>query len=131
MPVSDTISDFLTRIRNAAAAKHKTVDTPSSNLKIAVATILKDQGFINDFVKIEDNKQGVVRVTLRYHNGLPAIQEVKRISKPGRRVYSPADKLPRVRNGLGMAIVSTSKGVMTDKQARLYNVGGEILCTVW
>ncbi|MBI3259081.1 MAG: 30S ribosomal protein S8 [Ignavibacteriae bacterium] len=131
MPVSDTISDFLTRIRNAAAAKHKTVDTPSSNLKIAVATILKDQGFINDFVKIEDNKQGVVRVTLRYHNGLPAIQEVKKISKPGRRVYSPADKLPRVRNGLGMAIVSTSKGVMTDKQARLYNVGGEILCTVW
>ncbi len=131
MPVSDTISDFLTRIRNAAAAKHKTVDTPSSNLKLAVATILKDQGFINDFVKIEDNKQGVVRVTLRYHNGLPAIQEVKKISKPGRRVYSPADKLPRVRNGLGMAIVSTSKGVMTDKQARLYNVGGEILCTVW
>ena len=131
MPVSDTISDFLTRIRNAAAAKHKTVDTPSSNLKLAVATILKDQGFINDFVKIEDNKQGVVRVTLRYHNGLPAIHEVKKISKPGRRVYSPADKLPRVRNGLGMAIVSTSKGVMTDKQARLYNVGGEILCTVW
>ena len=131
MPVSDTISDLLTRIRNAAAAKHKTVDTPSSNLKLAVATILKDQGFINDFVKIEDNKQGVVRVTLRYHNGLPAIQEVKKISKPGRRVYSPADKLPRVRNGLGMAIVSTSKGVMTDKQARLYNVGGEILCTVW
>ncbi len=131
MPVSDTISDFLTRIRNAAAAKHKTVDTPSSNLKIAVATILKDQGFINDFVKIEDDKQGVIRVTLRYFNGAPAIQEVKRISKPGRRVYSPADKLPRVRNGLGMAIVSTSKGVMTDKQARLYNVGGEILCTVW
>ena len=131
MPVSDTISDFLTRIRNAAAAKHKTVDTPSSNLKLAVATILKDQGFINDFVKIEDNKQGVVRVTLRYHNGLPAIQEVKKISKPGRRVYSPADKLPRVRNGLGMAIVSTSKCVMTGKQARLYNVGGEILCTVW
>jgi small subunit ribosomal protein S8 len=131
MPVSDTISDFLTRIRNAAAAKHKTVDTPSSNLKIAVATILKDQGFINDFVKIEDNKQGVIRVTLRYYNGSPAIQEVKKISKPGRRVYSPADKLPRVRNGLGTAIVSTSKGVMTDKQARLYNVGGEILCTVW
>lgn len=131
MPVSDTISDFLTRIRNAAAAKHKTVDTPSSNLKIAVATILKDQGFINDFAKIEDDKQGVIRVTLRYFNGAPAIQEVKRISKPGRRVYSPADKLPRVRNGLGMAIVSTSKGVMTDKQARLYNVGGEILCTVW
>ncbi|MBS1536329.1 MAG: 30S ribosomal protein S8 [Bacteroidetes bacterium] len=131
MPVSDTIADFLTRIRNAASAKHKSVDTPSSNLKIAVATILKDQGFINNFETIEDNKQGVIRVILRYHNGLPAIQEVKKVSKPGRRVYLPADKLPRVRNGLGMAIVSTSKGVMTDKQARLYNVGGEILCTVW
>lgn len=131
MPVSDTISDFLTRMRNAAGAKHKTVDTPSSNLKLAVATILKEQGFITGFEKIEDDKQGVLRVALRYHNGLPAIQEVKRISKPGRRVYSPADKLPRVRNGLGVAIVSTSKGVMTDKQARLYNVGGEILCTVW
>jgi len=131
MPVSDTIADFLTRIRNAASAKHKTVDTPSSNLKIAVATILKDQGFINNFEKIEDNKQGVIRVVLRYHNGAPAIQEVKKVSKPGRRVYLPSDKLPRVRNGLGMAIVSTSKGVMTDKQARLYNVGGEILCTVW
>ena len=131
MPVSDTISDFLTRMRNAASAKHKTVDTPSSNLKLAVATILKEQGFITGFEKIEDDKQGVLRVALRYHNGLPAIQEVKRISKPGRRVYSPADKLPRVRNGLGVAIVSTSKGVMTDKQARLYNVGGEILCTVW
>jgi small subunit ribosomal protein S8 len=131
MPVSDTISDFLTRMRNAAGAKHKTVDTPSSNLKLAVAAILKEQGFIAGFEKIEDDKQGVLRVALRYHNGLPAIQEVKRISKPGRRVYSPADKLPRVRNGLGVAIVSTSKGVMTDKQARLYNVGGEILCTVW
>mgnify|MGYP000985248536 FL=1 len=131
MPVSDTISDFLTRIRNAAAAKHKTVDTPSSNLKLAVATILKDQGFINDFVKIEDNKQGVVRVTLRYHNGLPAIQEVKKISKPGRRVYSPADKLPRVRNGLGMAIVSTSKGVMSSREAKKNKVGGEVLCNVW
>jgi len=131
MPVSDTISDFLTRMRNAAGAKHKTVDTPSSNLKLAVATILKEQGFITGFEKIEDDKQGVLRVALRYHNGLPAIQEVKRISKPGRRVYLPADKLPRVRNGLGVAIVSTSKGVMTDKQARLYNVGGEILCTVW
>ncbi|MBK9249705.1 MAG: 30S ribosomal protein S8 [Ignavibacteria bacterium] len=131
MPVSDTISDFLTRMRNAASAKHKSVDTPSSNLKLAVATILKEQGFITSFEKIDDEKQGVLRVALRYHNGMPAIQEVKRISKPGRRVYLPADKLPRVRNGLGVAIVSTSKGVMTDKQARLYNVGGEILCTVW
>ena len=131
MPVSDTISDFLTRMRNAAGAKHKTVDTPSSNLKLAVAAILKEQGFITGFEKIDDDKQGVLRVALRYYNGMPAIQEVKRISKPGRRVYLPADKLPRVRNGLGVAIVSTSKGVMTDKQARLYNVGGEILCTVW
>jgi small subunit ribosomal protein S8 len=131
MPVSDTIGDFLTRIRNAAKAKHKTVEIPNSSLKTAIAMILKDQGYIADVEKVEDGKQGVVKLTLKYHQGLPVIKEVRRVSTPGRRVYSPASELPRVRNGLGIAIVSTSKGVLTDKQARQYNVGGEVLCTIW
>jgi small subunit ribosomal protein S8 len=131
MPVSDTIGDFLTRIRNAAKAKHKTVEIPNSSLKTAIAMILKDQGYIADVEKVEDGKQGVVKLTLKYHQGTPVIREVRRVSTPGRRVYSPASELPRVRNGLGIAIVSTSKGVLTDKQARQYNVGGEVLCTIW
>jgi len=131
MPVTDTIADFLTRIRNAGQAKHKTVDIPCSKLKLALAAILKDQGFVADFEKVEDGVQGVIRVSLRYYNRQPAFRELKRISKPGRRLYSPADKLPRVNNGLGIAIVSTSRGVMTDKQARKLNVGGEVLCTIW
>lgn len=131
MPVSDTIGDFLTRIRNAAKAKHKTVEIPNSSLKTAIALILKDQGYIADVEKVEDGKQGVVKLTLKYHQGLPVIKEVRRVSTPGRRVYAPASELPRVRNGLGIAIVSTSKGVLTDKQARQYNVGGEVLCTIW
>ncbi len=93
--------------------------------------ILKDQGYIADVEKVEDGKQGVVKLTLKYHQGSPVIREVRRVSTPGRRVYSPASELPRVRNGLGIAIVSTSKGVLTDKQARQYNVGGEVLCTIW
>ena len=131
MPVTDTIADFLTRIRNAGQAKHKTVDIPCSKLKLALAAILKDQGFVADFEKVEDGVQGVIRVSLRYYNRQPAFRELKRISKPGRRLYAPADKLPRVNNGLGIAIVSTSHGVMTDKQARKLNVGGEVLCTIW
>ena len=131
MPVTDPIADFLTRIRNAGQAKHKTVDIPCSKLKLALAAILKDQGFVADFEKVEDGVQGVIRVSLRYYNRQPAFRELKRISKPGRRLYSPADKLPRVNNGLGIAIVSTSRGVMTDKQARKLNVGGEVLCTIW
>ncbi|MES2764327.1 MAG: 30S ribosomal protein S8 [Bacteroidota bacterium] len=131
MPVSDTVGDFLTRIRNAAKAKHKTVEIPNSSLKTAIAMILKDQGYIADVEKVEDGKQGVVKLTLKYHQGSPVIREVRRVSTPGRRVYSPASELPRVRNGLGIAIVSTSKGVLTDKQARQYNVGGEVLCTIW
>jgi small subunit ribosomal protein S8 len=131
MPVSDTIGDFLTRIRNAAKAKHKTVEIPNSSLKTAIALILKDQGYIANVENVDDGKQGVVKLTLKYYQGAPVIREVRRVSTPGRRVYSPASELPRVRNGLGIAIVSTSKGVLTDKQARQYNVGGEVLCTIW
>jgi small subunit ribosomal protein S8 len=131
MPVSDTIADFLTRIRNASSAKHKVVDIPASKLKMAIAAILKDQGYISDFEKVEDDKQGVIQVKLRYYLGQPAIREIKRVSKPGRRLYAGADKLPRVRNGLGIAIISTPQGVMSDKEARRLNVGGEVLCTIW
>jgi small subunit ribosomal protein S8 len=131
MPVTDTISDFLTRIRNASAARHKSVDVPSSNLKIAIAEILKDQGYIQDFSKSEDGKQGVLNLKLRYYYGQPVIREIQRISKPGRRIYAAVDRLPRVRNGLGIAIISTPRGVMTDKKARSENVGGEVLCTIW
>lgn len=131
MPVTDTIADFLTRIRNASAAKHKTLSVPSSKLKIAIAEILKDQGFIADFENDSEGAQGTLHVKLRYYYGQPVIREIRRVSKPGRRVYVGADKLPRVRNGLGVAIISTPRGVMTDKQARQHNVGGEILCTIW
>lgn len=131
MPVTDTIADFLTRIRNASSAKHKVVDIPASKLKMAIAAILKDQGFISDYEKVEDDKQGVIQVKLRYYLGQPAIREIKRVSKPGRRLYAGADRLPRVRNGLGIAIISTPQGVMSDKEARRLNVGGEVLCTIW
>lgn len=131
MPVTDKIADFLTRIRNAGAAKHQTVDIPCSKLKMDIAAILKDNGFINDFEKISDSVQGTIRVSLKYYRREHAIKEMIRVSKPGRRLYSPADKLPRVRNGLGICIISTSKGVLSDKQARKLNVGGEVLCTIW
>lgn len=131
MPVSDTISDFLTRIRNAYAAKHKSLDVPSSKLKVAIAEILKDQGFIADYQLRNEGPQPTLEVKLRYYFGQPVVREIKRISKPGRRVYAGVAELPRVRNGLGVAIVSTPRGVMSDKQARRENVGGEILCTIW
>jgi len=131
MPVTDTVSDFLTRIRNAAQAKHKETEVPASKLKLAIAKILKEQGYISDYEFIDDNLQGKIKVTLRYYKRQPAIKELKKVSKPGRRIYAPAGRLPRVKNGLGIAIISTSKGVMTDKQARVSNVGGEILCTIW
>ncbi|MDQ1265584.1 MAG: small subunit ribosomal protein [Bacteroidota bacterium] len=131
MPVTDSISDFLTRIRNASGAKHKTVDVPYSNLKFAIAKILKEQGYIGDYEKIEGNVQGIIRVTLRYFNREPAIKKIIRISTPGRRIYAPADRLPRIKNGLGISIISTSKGVLSDKEARKINMGGEILCSVW
>lgn len=131
MPVSDPIADFLTRLRNAAKARHKRMEVPCSNEKLAIAAILKDQGYIADFERVDDNKQGVLQVSLRYHEGRPAFTEIKRESRPGIRKYAPVDALPRVYNGLGIAIISTSKGVMTDKDARRYNVGGEVICTVW
>lgn len=131
MPVTDKIADFLTRIRNAGTAKHKTVDIPASKLKMDMAAILKDNGYIADFEKIDDSVQGTIRLTLRYYRREHAIREMIRISKPGRRVYSSSENLPRVRNGLGIAIISTSKGVMSDKSARKFNVGGEVLCTIW
>ena len=131
MPVTDTISDLLTRIRNASAAKHKTVDVPYSRLKMSIAEILKDQGFVADVARIIEGPQGLIRITLRYYQRQPAIRVSKRVSKPGRRIYAPADQLPRVKNGLGISIISTSKGVMTDKDARKFNVGGEVLCTIW
>lgn len=131
MPVTDTIADFITRIRNAGAAGHKTVEAPYSNTKFAIAGILKEQGYIADCEKIEDGLQGSIKLTLKYYNKEHVIKDVTRISTPGRRVYVPADKLPRVHNGLGTAVISTSKGVMTEKQARILNIGGEILLTIW
>lgn len=131
MPVSDQIADFLTRIRNGAQAGHKTIDAPRSNMKVAIAKILKEQGYITDFEEIQDGPQGTLRVTLKYYNRKPAIYQIKKVSKPGRRLYVPADNLPRVKSGLGIAIISTSKGVITDKDARKLNIGGEFICTVW
>lgn len=131
MPVSDSIADFITRIRNAGQAGHKTVDAPASKVKQNIAALLKEQGFITDYEKIEDGVQGSIRVHLKYFKRKPVIKKIVRISTPGRRVYVPVDKLPRVNNGLGIAIISTSHGIMTGKQARKINIGGEVICTVW
>jgi small subunit ribosomal protein S8 len=131
MPVTDSIADFITRIRNASAAKHKQLSVPCSNIKVAIAEILQDQGFIAGYEKVEEGPQGTLNVRLRYYYGQPVIREIKRVSKPGRRVYAGVDRLPRVHNGLGVAIISTPRGVMTDKQARRENLGGEVLCTIW
>ena len=131
MPVTDTISDFITRIRNAGSAKHKTVEIPYSKMKFSIAGILKDQGFITDYYRIDDNVQGTIHITLRYYNREHAIKVIKRVSVPGRRLYSSVDQLPRVNNSLGIAVISTSRGIMTEKEARKINVGGEVLFTVW
>lgn len=132
MQITDPIADMLTRIRNAGGAKHETVDIPSSNMKKAIAEILLDEGYIKSFQIIEDGGQGVIRVTLKYLPGKEkAIQGLRRVSKPGLRVYAGADELPYVLKGLGIAIISTSKGIMTDKAARSANVGGEVLAFVW
>ncbi len=127
----DTIGDFLTRIRNALKARHQYVDVPSSNLKFAVSEILREQGYIESVERFTDDKQGILRVNLKYSNGQPAIIGIKRVSTPGLRRYTAAQEAPRVLSGLGIAIISTPKGVMTDKQARLANVGGEVLAYVW
>ncbi len=131
MNTTDPIADFLTRIRNAAKAKKKFVDIPSSKMKISLAEILKNNKFIRDFNVVEDHKQNVLRVHLQYVNGVSSITGVKRISKPGLRNYVSKDELPRVLNGLGMAVLSTPKGLLTGKQAKKETVGGEVVCHVW
>ena len=131
MQMSDVIADMLTRIRNANNAKHETVDIPASNVKKAIADILLAEGYIKNCQIIEDGKQGVIRITLKYKDKQKVIQGLRRVSKPGLRVYSNCEDMPRVMNGLGIAIVSTSKGIMTDKKARKENVGGEVLAFVW
>ena len=131
MNTTDPIADYLTRLRNAIQAKHKRVDIPASNLKRELSKILTEQKFISGFSEIQDQKQNVIRVSLRYTDGISAIRGLKRISKPGLRVYKPSDELPRVLNGLGIALISTSKGIMTERNAREQKVGGEVLCEIW
>ena len=131
MHITDPIADMLTRIRNANTAKHPTVDVPASNMKKAIAQILLDEGYIKNFQLIDDGTQGVIRITLKYNGSEKVISGLRRVSKPGLRVYVGADELPRVLRGLGIAIISTSKGVMTDKAARAQHIGGEVLAFVW
>ena len=131
MQISDVIADMLTRIRNANDAKHETVDIPASNMKKAIAEILANEGYVKGYQIIEDGKQGVIRVTLKYVGKQKVIHGIRRVSKPGLRIYSNCEDMPKVMNGLGVAIVSTSKGIMTDKQARANHVGGEVLAFVW
>ena len=132
MQISDVIADMLTRIRNANDAKHPTVDVPASNMKKAIAEILFNEGYIKSYTVVEDGKQGIIRITLKYAAGKQkVIHGLRRVSKPGLRIYSNAQDMPQVMNGLGIAIVSTSKGIMTDKAARAANVGGEVLAFVW
>ena len=132
MQITDSIADNLTRIRNANTAKHATVDEPASNMKKAIAQILVDEGYIKSYQIIDDGKQGIIRITLKYgENKSQVITGLRRVSKPGLRIYSSCEDMPKVMKGLGIAIVSTSKGVMTDKKARELNVGGEVLAFIW
>jgi small subunit ribosomal protein S8 len=132
MQVTDTIADMLTRVRNASSAKHETVDIPASNIKKSIAQILLDEGYIRSFNIIEDNKQGVIRIALKYTAGKQnVISGAKRISKPGLRVYAGKENMPKVLGGLGIAIISTSNGIMTDKRARAEGIGGEVLAFIW
>ena len=132
MQITDPIADMLTRIRNAGSARHETVDIPNSKMKKAIAEILLEEGYIKSFQLIDDGTQGIIRVTLKHLPGKEkAIQGLRRVSKPGLRVYAGADELPQVLRGLGIAIISTSKGIMTDKKARAQHVGGEVLAFVW
>ena len=132
MQITDTIADMLTRIRNANSQKHPTVDIPCSNMKKHIAQILVDEGYIKNFRIIEDNKQGIIRITLKYtENRQQVITGLRRVSKPGLRIYSNSKDMPKVMKGLGIAIVSTSKGVMTDRAARAAHVGGEVLAFIW
>ena len=132
MQITDPIADMLTRIRNANNSRHKTVDIPASNMKKAIAEILLKEGYIKDVEIIDDGIQGIIRITLKYaENKQKVLSGLKRVSKPGLRIYASRDELPRVLKGLGIAIISTSKGVMTDKEARKLNVGGEVLAFIW
>ena len=131
MPVTDPISDFLTRIRNAVKADKKFVEMPSNNMKVKMAEILKNNNFVRDFNIVEDNKQNILRIYLNYVNSESSITDLQRISKPGLRVYAKKNEIPRVLNGLGLAIISTSQGLLTDKQARNLGVGGEVICHIW
>ncbi len=131
MQTTDPIADYLTRLRNAIQSRHKRVDIPASNMKRSLSKLLVENKFINSYSEITDNKQGVIRVVLRYTDGVSAISGLKRISSPGLRVYVPVEEMPRVLNGLGVAVISTSRGVMTDKQAKAQKVGGEVLCHIW
>ena len=132
MNITDPIADLLTRIRNASQARHATVDVPASNMKKAIAQILVEEGYVKSYTVAEDNKQGVITITLKYtETGAPVITGLRRISKPGLRIYTSCEDMPKVMKGIGTAIISTPKGVMTDKEARKENVGGEVLAFVW
>lgn len=133
MQITDTIADMLTRIRNANSAKHDSVDIPASNMKKAIAQILVDEGYVKKYQVIDDGKQGIIRITLKYQgpSKTPVLNGLRRVSKPGRRIYSSSQDMPKVLRGIGTAIVSTSQGIMTDKQARKLNVGGEVLAFIW
>lgn len=132
MQITDSIADLLTRIRNANVAKHETVDVPASNMKKAICQILLDEGYIKNFTVTEDGKQGMIKITLKYQdNKAPVITGLRRVSKPGLRIYTNVEDMPKVMRGLGIAIISTSKGVMTDRAARKENIGGEVLAYIW
>ena len=132
MHITDPIADMLTRLRNASAARHESVDVPASKMKKAIAEILLEEGYIKNFQVVEDGGQGVIKIALKYTaTGEKAITGIRRVSKPGLRVYAPADELPQVLRGLGVAVISTSRGFMTDKQARAAHIGGEVLAFVW
>ena len=131
MQMSDVIADMLTRIRNANNAKHESVDIPASNMKKSIADILVKEGYIKGYQIVEDGKQGIIRVALKYNGKEKVIKGLRRVSKPGLRIYASCEDMPRVMNGLGVAIVSTSKGIMTDKEARKNNIGGEVIAFVW
>ncbi|MCI6716708.1 MAG: 30S ribosomal protein S8 [Bacilli bacterium] len=131
MVMTDPIADMLTRIRNANQAKHESVTMPASRLKLEILAVLKNEGYISEYEKIEDGKQGVIKVTLKYNNKDRVIKGLKKISKPGLRVYAKSSELPKVLNGLGVAIISTSNGIMTDREARSKKLGGEVIAFVW
>ena len=131
MNMTDPIADMLTRIRNAALARHLRVSIPASNMKLAIARILKEEGYIKDYELVKDNPQGTIRVTLRYVEKRPVLTQIKRVSKPGLRVYTNREEIPRVRGGLGTAIISTPKGLMTGRRAYQQGMGGEVVCYVW